>query len=326
MAARRAPASIPALKPPPSNPSRLPIATHARLRRARRRVPATWVTTAAVMAWAAAGCAHLAVAPGLHTKTLATKGSLPWAPADELPRRSEIVAGQLVIHADFPLAEQHRIVRDLESLRTDASQQLGLPISDEPVHLYLFENKDRYDAFAARHFPGFPARRAFFVETDTTLSVFAVWQDRIAEDLRHETTHGYVHAVVPTIPLWLDEGVAEFFELPRSEQGVHAAHVAHLQGRLIEGTWRPDLGRMEALESAGEMSQDHYAEAWCWAHWLLRTTPQRRRLLQDYLADLRRDGETAPLSARLRYIEGSGTDLAVMLREHLESLMPPQGQ
>jgi hypothetical protein len=248
---------------------------------------------------------------------------LPWSAADGLPSRSEIVAGQLVIHTDFPLAEQHRIVRELESLRADVSQQLGLPISDEPVHLYLFENKDRYDAFAARQFPGFPSRRAFFVETDTTLSVFAVWQDRIAEDLRHETTHGYVHAVVPTIPLWLDEGVAEFFELPRSEQGVHAAHVAHLSGRLLEGTWRPDIDRMEALASAGELSQDHYAEAWCWTHWLLNTTPQRRRLLQDYLTDVRRDVKTAPLSSRLRHTEGLSTDLAATLRAHLESLVPP---
>jgi hypothetical protein len=277
-------------------------------------------------AWTFAGCAHLAVAPGLPQAALSPPSHLPWAPAEDLPSRTEIVAGQLVIHTDFPLAEQHRIVRDLESLRVDASQQLGLPISDEPVHLYLFENKDRYDAFAARQFPGFPARRAFFVETDTTLSVFAVWQDRVAEDLRHETTHGYVHAVVPTIPLWLDEGVAEFFELPRNEQGVHAAHVAHLQGRLIEGTWRPDLGRMEALATAGEMSQDHYAEAWCWTHWLLRTTPQRRRVLQDYLADLRRDGQTAPLSARLRYAEGSAVDLAATIRDHLETLVPDQHQ
>lgn len=270
----------------------------------------------------AAGCAHLASSPGLSAAAI-QKMPLPWSAADGLPSRMEIVAGQLVIHADFPLAEQHRIVRELESLRADVSQQLGLPISDEPVHLYLFDNKQRYDDFAARQFPGFPSRRAFFVETDTTLSVFAVWQDRIAEDLRHETTHGYVHAVVPTIPLWLDEGVAEYFELPRSEHGIHAAHVAHLSGRLLEGTWRPDLERMEALAAAGELSQDHYAEAWCWTHWLLNTTPQRRRLLQDYLTDVRRDGQTAPLSARLRHTEGLGADLSAAIRTHLESLVPP---
>ena len=74
--------------------------------------------------------------------------------------------------------------------------------------------------------------------------------------------------------------------------------------------------------SAGELSQDHYAEAWCWTHWLLNTTPQRRRLLQDYLTDVRRDGQTAPLYARLRHTEGLGTDFAATLRAHLESLIP----
>ncbi len=45
--------------------------------------------------------------------------------------------------------------------------------------------------------PSFPARRAFFVETDTRLAVYAYWGDRIAEDLRHEVAHGYLHACVP---------------------------------------------------------------------------------------------------------------------------------
>jgi hypothetical protein len=266
-----------------------------------------------------AGCAHLATVstwdPSVPAALLAGR---EWDHDGALPRRTELVAGQLVIHADFPLAGQHRLVRELEAMRADVSQELGLPISDEPVHLYLFENPARYEAFVAARFPAFPARRAFFVETDTTLSVFAAWQDRIAEDLRHETTHGYVHAVVPAIPLWLDEGIAEYFELPGTEQGRHAAHLAHLSGRIIEGTWRPDMERLEALEKAGEMSQDHYAEAWCWVHWLLATTPERRTLLQDYLADLRRDPATAPLSVRLR--RTAPADLAAELRGHVETL------
>jgi hypothetical protein len=246
-----------------------------------------------------------------------TSGPVEWSRSSGLPSRTEVLAGQLVIHADFPLAEQHRLVRELEALRPDVSQRLGLPISDEPIHLYLFETPARFEQFVAAQFPTFPARRAFFVETDTSLSVFAAWQDRVAEDLRHETTHGYVHAVVPAVPLWLDEGIAEYFELPRSDQGLHTAHLAHLTGRLIEGTWQPDLAKLEALMSAGDLSQDHYAEAWVWVHWLLDTTPERRRLLEDYLADLRRDPATAPLSLRLREVSG---DAAGEVKAHVESL------
>ncbi len=261
-----------------------------------------------------AGCAHLASAP---TWDAGLPRALAGPAAAGLPSRTELQAGQLVIHADFPLAGQHRLVRELDGMRTEVSQTLGLPISDEPVHLYLFENPERYAAFVAARFPNFPARRAFFVETDTTLSVFAAWQDRVAEDLRHETTHGYVHAVVPAVPLWLDEGIAEYFELPQSSQGRHEQHLAHLAGRLIEGTWRPDMSRLESLATAGEMSQDHYAEAWCWGHWLL-ASPERQAVLQDYLADLRRDPATAPLSVRLR--QAIGNDGSAELKRHVETL------
>lgn len=241
----------------------------------------------------------------------------------DLPDDSEIIAGQLVIHADFPLAAKHRLVQDLESLRVDVSQSLHLPVSDEPVHLYLFETNQRYEEYAAKRFPGFPARRAFFVETDTTLSVFAAWQERIAEDLRHETTHGYVHAVVPAVPLWLDEGIAEYFELPRAENGLHREHVAHLQGRLLEGTWQPDLARLESLRSAATLTQDDYAEGWLWVHWMLRTSESRRRLLQAYLADIRHDAQkTPPISVRLVHEGGEGSmpDCVASVRSHLEQL------
>lgn len=276
------------------------------------------ILTASVLATAIAGCAHLISHSGLPGGMAA---SMMGSGADSgLPTRSEVAAGQLVIHADFQIAGQHRLVRELDTLRVDVSQELGLPISDEPVHLYLFDSTARYDAFVARQYPTFPARRAFFVETDTTLSVFAVWQERVAEDLRHETTHGYVHAVVPAVPLWLDEGIAEFFETPRNERGLHHGHVAHLAGRLLEGTWRPDLERLDALGSPGEMSQDHYAEAWCWVHWLLRTTPERRELLQNYLVAIRRDPDTPPLSTVLRHELGSPGDASADVKEHLSRL------
>ncbi len=268
------------------------------------------------------GCAHFIDSSRWGVSVLhgGTTTQAAMGQAAELPNRTELRAGQLVIHADFPLDGQHRLIRELETLRADVSEGLELPLSDEPVHIYLFEKTERYEAFAASRFPAFPARRAFFVETDTTLSVFAPWQDRVAEDLRHETTHGYVHAVVTTVPLWLDEGIAEYFELPRVEQGVHRDHIAHLSGRLLEGTWQPNIERLELLESTSQLSQDHYAEAWCWVHWMMRTTPERRKLLQNYLADVRRDGKTAPLSVRLRQSETSTTVCLAAVRAHLEQL------
>ncbi len=141
------------------------------------------------------------------------------SPLPALPDGHDVVLDQLVVHSNFELPGQHRLLQELNAQRADVSNRLGLPISDEPIHVYLFADAGRFGEFMQLRFPTFPHRRAFFVETDTQLSVYAHWGDRVAEDLRHEVAHGYLHAVVQNLPLWLDEGLAEYFEVAR-----HAWH------------------------------------------------------------------------------------------------------
>ena len=171
-------------------------------------------------------------------------GCMSWHATPALPTRNSLVLEQLVIFSDTALPEHHRLLEELRAQRTQLSTKLGLPISDEPIHVYLFPTAQRFEAYMQLHFPGLPNRRAFFVESDTRLSVYAYWGDRVAEDLRHEVAHGYLHAVVPNLPLWLDEGLAEYFEVPRGLTGLNKAHVEYL---TVAGgaSWRPDLARLE---------------------------------------------------------------------------------
>jgi hypothetical protein len=216
-----------------------------------------------------------------------------------LPEQYELTREQLQIHADFPLASQHRLLEDLTARRFDVGRELGLPLSDEPIHIYLFENGQRMAQFVQSYHPDFPARRAFFVETDTRLIVYAHWGDRVGEDLRHEVTHGYLHSMIPHLPLWLDEGLAEYFEVPRGQGGMNRTHLDLLMPRLRKGLWRPDLRRLERLDSAFGMTDEDYAEAWAWVHCLLQGGQPQGDLFRAYLADLRRDGTAEPLSQRL---------------------------
>lgn len=215
------------------------------------------------------------------------------------PDRHTLVCEQLVIHSDFPLTAQHRLLEDLTARRLDLGNRLSLPLSSEPVHVYLFEDADRFNAFIQLHHPRFPERRAFFVETDTRLIVYAHWADRVAEDLRHEVTHAYLHSVLPQLPLWLDEGLAEYFEVPRGSDGIHRTHLDLLLARLERGRWQADLARLEQFQSSFEMIQDDYAESWAWAHFLLHSRLEHRELVQGYLKELRREGSAEPLSLRL---------------------------
>ncbi len=216
-----------------------------------------------------------------------------------LPTRS-LVRDQLVIYSDFTLPEKHRLLEELTAQRAGLGTKLALPVSDEPIHVYLFPTAEKFRAFLRSEYPQFPDRRAFFVESDTRLMVYAYWGDRVAEDLRHEVAHGYLHSVVPNLPLWLDEGLAEYFEVPRGNRGLNRAHLQELSSALAQ-QWRPDLRRLETLNNAADMTQLEYAESWAWMHFLLETSPEHQQLLQNYLQLLKRDAATAePLSNQLR--------------------------
>jgi hypothetical protein len=240
-----------------------------------------------------------------------------WGNLPTLPDSSRVVRDQLVIHSDFALPRRHRLLEELAAMRGDVGIILDLPASDEPIQVFLFEDPRDYRSYIDEHYPEFPDRRAFFVESDTQLTVYAHWGDRVGEDLRHEVAHGYLHAVTPSVPLWLDEGIAEFFEPPRGNQGLNVPHVNLLSKRYQQGTWQPDIRRLEAFDDVSSMTQVEYAEAWLWVHFLLQTTRDRRVLLQNYLTELRRSATGPPFSQILYHAQPQAE---IALVGHLEVL------
>jgi len=241
----------------------------------------------------------------------------------ELPQKREVVRGQLVIHSDFHLPRRHRLLDELESRRRDISQLLNIPVSDEQIHIYLFADEASFTDYMKRKHPLFPNRRAFFVKDDTSLMVFAWWGSRVAEDLRHEVTHGYVHSVINDIPLWLDEGIAEYFETPRVNRGFNSPHFHLLIEKYDSGEWKPDLARLESLRKAGELTQLDYAESWLWVHYMLHHDTQSSGLLQEHIRQFRLDPAKAPsLQEALAAYNRDATELLSHL-EYLRTTVKP---
>jgi hypothetical protein len=234
-----------------------------------------------------------------------------------LPSAKRVVRDQLVVISDFFVPRRHRLLDELAARRADISGLLQLPTSDEPINIYLFEDSERFRHFMFEQHPEFADRRAYFVKNDITLEVFAFWGDRVGEDLRHEVTHGYLHSVVPDIPLWLDEGLAEYFEVPRGKSGFNAPHVYLLAERFRRDAWAPDLGRLETLTDAALLEQVDYAESWLWVHFLIEHSEESRFLLQHHLARTRITGSAEPLSERISHLLPDAEHLLV---EHLRRL------
>jgi hypothetical protein len=247
----------------------------------------------------------------------------PWGPRLTLPGRNTVAREQLTVHSDFLISQNDQIMTDLVKQRSDINWQLELPMTDEPIHIYLFDNESHFHGFMRLHHPDFPSRRAFFLETKSRMEIYAQAGDRMAEDLRHEVTHGYLHSAVPNLPLWLDEGLAKYYEVPRGHHGLNRSMVEFFKNRPPSKPLRLNLARLEKIQPDEEMTLEDYAEAWAWVHFLLEDRPEYRAALCNYLVDLRRDGTTQPLSVRLAAVVPQAESAAV---EHLQKILGEKGR
>lgn len=220
----------------------------------------------------------------------------------ELPARHSIQADQLVVLSDFRLKYDHPLIKDLTSLRQDIAENLDLTLDGQPVVVYLFTNDDLYQQYLQRVYPSLPPRRAYFIGTREELAVYTYWGDRIQEDLRHEFTHGLLHSSLKSVPLWLDEGLAEYFEvITLQSPPVNVASVRQLAVSMRRG-WKPGLERLESLKDVSQMTQGDYQESWAWVHFMLHQSPETRTALLGYLADLRKSSDAGLLQKRLREV------------------------
>src|SRR5262249_51163110 len=204
-------------------------------------------------------------------------------------------------------------------------KELRLPSSNTLVQVYLFEDRDRYEKFMQAKYPDLPRRRAFFVAQprpiggSEDLLVYTYWGERIQQDLRHELTHALLHSVLKDVPLWLDEGLAEFFELPPGWDGINYQHLDTLR----RGPLRPDLARLEQLAEVQQMTPAEYREAWAWVHLMMRGRPETRAILVSYLAELRTNPKPGPLRTRLTIVLPAPDDA---LTRHLATVENTKAQ
>ena len=214
-----------------------------------------------------------------------------------LPHQFHVAWDDVRLRSDLPVDKTSPLVREFRDLRQEIVETLDLPRQHRPVTIYLFTNEQAYALFLKKTHPTLPPHRAYFIGTRSELAVYAFWGDKVEEDLRHEYTHGLLHGCLKNVPLWLDEGLAEYFETTAPGH-LHPEHSVKLAAAVQHG-WKPDLARLEQIEDVREMHGADYQESWCWVHWLLQDPVGCQQLL-DYLAELRTVEDPTPLSSRLK--------------------------
>ncbi|MGZ0168525.1 MAG: hypothetical protein ACKVHE_03115 [Planctomycetales bacterium] len=209
--------------------------------------------------------------------------------------RSEVLIRQSKVLSEF--------MQSLPQHESDIAATLGLRPNQKPIVINVFQSRRSYQEFMARSVPEGQRRRALFVRSETHGSVYAYHHADVMTDLRHETTHAILHSSLPFVPLWLDEGLAEYFEVAREHRASGNPHLrrAKLNARLIL-TWRPNLAKLEAVQDQAEMTTRNYRESWAWVHFLVHGPDAANSILTRYVAGIEAHDPPGPLSTQLQRV------------------------
>ncbi len=266
-----------------------------------------------LMQWLAAVTAAAVVAIG---------GATTGQAADWTDTRA---AGPFVCRADFSLTPCQGLLGELAQLQADLVRTLRVPPAGEPIEVYLFHDQATYARYLGHCLPTAPYRRALYAKGRGPGRVFAYQSEQFAVDLRHECTHALLHAALGQVPLWLDEGLAGYFELPAAKRAFDNPHLGCIRSGAEQG-FVPSLEALEKKDDPRDMGQAAYRDSWAWTHFMLHGPPAAHEALVAYLAELRGSGAGVPTpalkpEAQARFPErgsltrASGFDSAAAARE-----------
>jgi tetratricopeptide (TPR) repeat protein len=202
------------------------------------------------------------------------------APADNLAQSAEVQGWIEVATEHFRVYSSAgttlttELAHRLEELRAVLSQTIGYESSEaRPLHIIVFSSEGSFSPYAF-----FDQTGGFYLRAPDSSYI------GVSADPRWNPTrlisHEYVHALladhIPDAPLWLFEGLAEFFE-SISVDGSTASIGLPLEDRLQQLKRAPlipmdvllDVDRKSVYYTGAEERDRYYAQSWGLVHALL---------------------------------------------------------
>jgi len=259
--------------------------------------------------WCMVACAGL-LGCGARGPRVAAHGDEGW---------HELTSRHFVLETDLELDEGQRLVTDLESIY-DALQQFAFPYRqpmDAVTHVAIFDGFHDLSPLGYRATGGLYLYDGTGALNDAPLMLLPAAADDDKEHVVHELCHAFIAYYYPQAPLWLNEGLAEYYSTVAIEEH-EVAFGAYLPGVTFSADERgigvsgqdaylvipssavPPFAELRKLDAARFYGDDladpdslaaddkravSYKSAWAAVH-TLQDLPNGRRRFAAYLESL----------------------------------------
>jgi hypothetical protein len=222
----------------------------------------------------------------------------------------EVQSRHFVVITDAGEKKGRATALQFEQIRTFFEQSLAVaaqrPIP--PVTIFAVKNEDAMrkllpEYFAGGFFPSGQVRPAgvFFHYKDRYFAIVELDTQRSGhfETLYHEYYHALTEPIFPDLPVWLSEGLAQFYG--RTQISDEYALVGEPDRDLLDLLRHERLIPLDVLFSVNRGSPYYnetqkasmfYAESWLLTHYLMIGNPDSHQLLVQYLKALE-EGKSA---------------------------------
>jgi tetratricopeptide (TPR) repeat protein len=201
------------------------------------------------------------------------------------------------VRSDLPTARCRLYAEHLEALRSHYEEVLGLPLpGDRRADVLIFESEEGYFIY-----------NDYTVGSrqEHTLGAFSPWHGQMAlfegvdvqetcRVLSHEGFHQALHSLTPEVPIWFNEGMAEYVGAARVDKGVLVERGGIQTGRLdnlrraVGYGWQPPAFSRIFLESQADFygadATLNYAQAWSMVRYFMDGEGGRwKPVMRDYI-------------------------------------------
>lgn len=208
--------------------------------------------------------------------------------------------GSIEVFAEFNPGMQN-LWHNVTDVTCELKVLLDVEPSGDPIQIILFRDQASYLRYLATSIPQARLRKAIFYKNGDVCQVYAFNSRTLVADIRHEMTHAILHQHLPFLPLWIDEGLAEYLEEPESLRS-DSSRTKSVRWKARLG-WSPSIKSLEAIRKAESMNSEEYRDSWAMICMLLNESDATRQALRDYLTVIHNGEAPGPFSEFHKTVE-----------------------